>query len=130
LLKEFICIIQFYLFPFTHFCIMIEGGCLYIIILSLYFQRPSWEKAAKIIRERYSTFFCFSHFLETAVWKFYPFISLINFVTNSASLYWFSVFFCTISFLFRYDPEMDGRIFLGKVDCTQEGDLCRRCLFS
>ncbi|KAK2350962.1 protein disulfide-isomerase 5-4 [Trifolium repens] len=39
--------------------------------------RPSWEKAAKIIRE-------------------------------------------------RYDPEMDGRIFLGKVDCTQEGDLCRR----
>ncbi|GAU26616.1 hypothetical protein TSUD_102230 [Trifolium subterraneum] len=39
--------------------------------------RPSWEKAAKIIRE-------------------------------------------------RYDPEMDGRIFLGKVDCTQEADLCRR----
>lgn len=39
--------------------------------------KPSWEKAAKIIRE-------------------------------------------------RYDPEMDGRILLGKVDCTQEGDLCRR----
>ncbi|XP_058779860.1 protein disulfide-isomerase 5-4-like [Vicia villosa] len=39
--------------------------------------KPSWEKAAKILRE-------------------------------------------------RYDPEMDGRILLGKVDCTQEGDLCRR----
>ncbi|XP_024933597.1 protein disulfide-isomerase 5-3 isoform X1 [Ziziphus jujuba] len=39
--------------------------------------KPSWEKAAKIIRE-------------------------------------------------RYDPEMDGRILLGKVDCTVEGDLCRR----
>ncbi|KAL2985020.1 hypothetical protein AAZX31_12G125600 [Glycine max] len=26
----------------------------------------------------------------------------------------------------RYDPEMDGRIILAKVDCTQEGDLCRR----
>ncbi|PKI67664.1 hypothetical protein CRG98_011877 [Punica granatum] len=39
--------------------------------------KPSWEKAAKIIRE-------------------------------------------------RYDPEMDGRIILGKVDCTEEGDLCRR----
>ncbi|XP_028807665.1 protein disulfide-isomerase 5-4 [Neltuma alba] len=39
--------------------------------------KPSWEKAAKTIRE-------------------------------------------------RYDPEMDGRILLGKVDCTQEGDLCRR----
>ncbi|KAJ3705253.1 hypothetical protein LUZ61_008958 [Rhynchospora tenuis] len=39
--------------------------------------KPSWEKAAKIIRE-------------------------------------------------RYDPEMDGRILLGKVDCTIEADLCRR----
>ncbi|XP_038690777.1 protein disulfide-isomerase 5-4-like isoform X2 [Tripterygium wilfordii] len=38
--------------------------------------KPSWEKAAKIIRE-------------------------------------------------RYDPEIDGRILLAKVDCTQEGDLCR-----
>ncbi|XP_062170072.1 protein disulfide-isomerase 5-4-like [Alnus glutinosa] len=26
----------------------------------------------------------------------------------------------------RYDPELDGRILLGKVDCTQEPDLCRR----
>ncbi|ONK65910.1 uncharacterized protein A4U43_C06F2250 [Asparagus officinalis] len=26
----------------------------------------------------------------------------------------------------RYDPEMDGRILLGKVDCTQDSDLCRR----
>ncbi|KAK3021267.1 hypothetical protein RJ639_047258 [Escallonia herrerae] len=39
--------------------------------------KPSWEKAAKIMRE-------------------------------------------------RYDPEMDGRILLGKVDCTEEGELCRR----
>ncbi|KAL9403457.1 hypothetical protein Peur_000429 [Populus x canadensis] len=39
--------------------------------------KPSWEKAAKIIRE-------------------------------------------------RYDPEIDGRILLAKVDCTEEGDLCRR----
>jgi thiol-disulfide isomerase/thioredoxin len=38
--------------------------------------KPSWEKAAKIIRE-------------------------------------------------RYDPEIDGRILLGKVDCTEEADLCR-----
>lgn len=29
-------------------------------------------------------------------------------------------FFC------RYDPEMDGRIILAKVDCTEEIDLCRR----
>ncbi|GAB2277841.1 Protein disulfide-isomerase 5-4 [Dionaea muscipula] len=39
--------------------------------------KPSWEKAAKIMRE-------------------------------------------------KYDPETDGRILLGKVDCTVEGDLCRR----
>ncbi|XP_071907513.1 protein disulfide isomerase-like 5-4 isoform X1 [Coffea arabica] len=39
--------------------------------------KPSWEKAAKIIRD-------------------------------------------------RYDPEMDGRILLAKVDCTEEVDLCRR----
>ncbi|XP_042504234.1 protein disulfide isomerase-like 5-4 [Macadamia integrifolia] len=39
--------------------------------------KPSWEKAATIIRE-------------------------------------------------RYDPEMDGRIIMGKVDCTQASDLCRR----
>ncbi|KAK7257327.1 hypothetical protein RIF29_31213 [Crotalaria pallida] len=38
--------------------------------------KPSWEKAAKIIKE-------------------------------------------------RYDPEIDGRILVAKVDCTQEGDLCR-----
>nr|GMD68882.1 universal stress protein A-like protein [Ipomoea batatas] len=28
----------------------------------------------------------------------------------------------------RYDPEMDGRILLRKVDCTEEVDLCRRDL--
>nr|CAD1819164.1 unnamed protein product [Ananas comosus var. bracteatus] len=39
--------------------------------------KPSWERAAKIIKE-------------------------------------------------RYDPDMDGRILLGKVDCTEEGELCRR----
>ncbi|KAL6544444.1 Protein disulfide-isomerase 5-4 [Orobanche minor] len=39
--------------------------------------KPSWEKAAKIIRE-------------------------------------------------RYDPETDGRILMGKVDCTEEAELCRR----
>uniref|UniRef100_A0A453BD67 Thioredoxin domain-containing protein n=1 Tax=Aegilops tauschii subsp. strangulata TaxID=200361 RepID=A0A453BD67_AEGTS len=39
--------------------------------------KPSWEKAAQIIRE-------------------------------------------------RYDPEMDGRILLGKVDCTEEVELCKR----
>ncbi|KAH7544328.1 hypothetical protein ACOSP7_030489 [Xanthoceras sorbifolium] len=39
--------------------------------------KPSWEKAAKILKE-------------------------------------------------RYDPELDGRILLGKVDCTEEGELCRR----
>lgn len=39
--------------------------------------KPAWEKAAKIVRE-------------------------------------------------RYDPEIDGRIMLGKVDCTEEADLCRR----
>ncbi|KAK9269549.1 hypothetical protein L1049_001325 [Liquidambar formosana] len=39
--------------------------------------KPSWEKASKIIRE-------------------------------------------------RYDPEMDGRILMGNVDCTEEGELCRR----
>ncbi|KDP39071.1 hypothetical protein JCGZ_00828 [Jatropha curcas] len=39
--------------------------------------KPSWESAAKIIRE-------------------------------------------------RYDPEIDGRILLGKVDCTTENELCRR----
>lgn len=26
----------------------------------------------------------------------------------------------------RYDPEMDGRILLAKVDCTEEVELCRR----
>ncbi|KAL9322352.1 hypothetical protein ACSQ67_010405 [Phaseolus vulgaris] len=39
--------------------------------------RPSWEKASKIIKE-------------------------------------------------RYDPETDGRIVMGRVDCTQNGELCRR----
>ncbi|KAL6999229.1 Protein disulfide-isomerase 5-4 [Sarracenia purpurea var. burkii] len=51
--------------------------------------KPSWEKAAKIIRER----------------------------------------FCQKSdtkLIFRYDPAVDGRILLGKVDCTEEIDLCRR----
>ncbi|KAI3466221.1 hypothetical protein Pfo_022884 [Paulownia fortunei] len=27
---------------------------------------------------------------------------------------------------FRYDPEIDGRILMGKVDCTEEIELCRR----
>ncbi|KAE9456596.1 hypothetical protein C3L33_11607, partial [Rhododendron williamsianum] len=40
-------------------------------------SKPSWDKAARIIRE-------------------------------------------------RYDPEVDGRILLGKVDCTEEVDLCKR----
>ena len=28
--------------------------------------------------------------------------------------------------IFRYDPEMDGRILLGKVDCTEEVELRKR----
>ncbi|TXG67863.1 hypothetical protein EZV62_009138 [Acer yangbiense] len=43
----------------------------------LFFQKPSWENAAKMIKE-------------------------------------------------RYDPELDGRILLGKVDCTEEIELCKR----
>nr|GLL38369.1 protein disulfide isomerase-like 5-4 [Ipomoea trifida] len=50
--------------------IVFSAGC-------LEYQKPSWEKAAQIVRE-------------------------------------------------RYDPENDGRIILGKVDCTEEVDLCRR----
>ncbi|KAL0754402.1 hypothetical protein Bca101_092070 [Brassica carinata] len=47
------------------------------VISWFHFQKPSWEKAANQIKE-------------------------------------------------RYDPEMDGRVILAKVDCTQEADLCRR----
>ncbi|KAK8630248.1 hypothetical protein V6N13_079051 [Hibiscus sabdariffa] len=43
----------------------------------IWFQKPSWEKTAKIIRE-------------------------------------------------RYNPETDGRIILGKVDCTEDFELCKR----
>lgn len=31
-----------------------------------------------------------------------------------------------LQIVFRYDPEFDGRILLGKVDCTEEVELCRR----
>lgn len=31
-----------------------------------------------------------------------------------------------MQFYFRYDPEIDGRILMGKVDCTEEVDLCKR----
>ncbi|XP_024038612.1 protein disulfide isomerase-like 5-4 isoform X2 [Citrus clementina] len=30
----------------------------------------------------------------------------------------------------RYDPEMDGRILLAKVDCTEEVELCRRMTYN
>ncbi|GAY34025.1 hypothetical protein CUMW_276350 [Citrus unshiu] len=50
---------------------------LYLPHYFFFFQKPSWEKAAKTMRE-------------------------------------------------RYDPEMDGRILLAKVDCTEEVELCRR----
>lgn len=33
-----------------------------------------------------------------------------------------------LQFAFRYDPEIDGRILMGKVDCTEEVDLCKRYL--
>ncbi|KAG9144642.1 hypothetical protein Leryth_027154 [Lithospermum erythrorhizon] len=53
-------------------------GCkLLCSLVPLEQSKPSWEKAATIIRE-------------------------------------------------KYDPEMDGRILLAKVDCTEEVDLCRR----
>lgn len=29
-------------------------------------------------------------------------------------------------FCCRYDPESDGRVLLGNVDCTEEPALCRR----
>ncbi|ESR60676.1 protein disulfide isomerase-like 5-4 [Citrus sinensis] len=35
------------------------------------------------------------------------------------------VFFPSLN-SFLYDPEMDGRILLAKVDCTEEVELCRR----
>ncbi|WVZ03279.1 hypothetical protein V8G54_024085 [Vigna mungo] len=30
------------------------------------------------------------------------------------------------NYVHQYDPEIDGRIILAKVDCTLEADLCRR----
>lgn len=29
-------------------------------------------------------------------------------------------------FCCRYDPEIDGRVLLGNVDCTEEPALCKR----
>ncbi|GFS29184.1 PDI-like 5-3 [Actinidia rufa] len=48
-----------------------------VVVVTVAGKKPSWEKAAKMIRD-------------------------------------------------RYDPEMDGRILMGKVDCTEEADLCKR----
>lgn len=31
-----------------------------------------------------------------------------------------------VTFWCRYDPETDGRVLLGNVDCTEEAELCRR----
>lgn len=65
-----------------------------------WFQKPSWEKAAKTIRERFGAKLDISFISGTA------FIILL--------------LFC------RYDPDVDGRILMARVDCTIEGDLCRR----
>ncbi|PQQ08244.1 protein disulfide-isomerase 5-3 [Prunus yedoensis var. nudiflora] len=56
--------------------------------------KPSWEKAAKIIRER-----CF----------------ILKVILFSSRFYDFSS-----------GTKIDGRILLAKVDCTEEGDLCKR----
>lgn len=64
-------------------------------------------------------------------------VLVMNFVSNVLSSYhlwhWCVALFSLCNSeshmntcLFRYDPELDGRILLGKVDCTQEPDLCRR----
>lgn len=69
---------------------------------SLHWQKPSWEKAAKQIKERYA--------------------NILPLDKESVVL-----FFSYKCLAFgRYDPEMDGRVILAKVDCTQEADLCRK----
>ena len=68
----------------------------------LHCQKPSWEKAAKQIKERYANILSLDE--ESVVLLFsYNFLAFR-----------------------RYDPEMDGRVILAKVDCTQEADLCRK----
>ncbi|EOA16467.1 hypothetical protein CARUB_v10004621mg [Capsella rubella] len=64
--------------------------------------KPSWEKAAKQIKERYTIILSF---YKESIIVFFP---------------------CNFLVFGRYDPEMDGRVIVAKVDCTQEGDLCRR----
>ncbi|TQD82257.1 hypothetical protein C1H46_032189 [Malus baccata] len=59
--------------------------------------KPSWEKTAKIIRES----------PEFEVYNSYLTFSHAPMVNG-------------------YDPEIDGRILMAKVDCTEEGDLCKR----
>lgn len=83
------------------------------------FQKPSWEKAAKIMKERSGSI----SFAYLAV--------ALELLGAWSSKFWNKVVRMLIEILtrklfFRYDPEMDGRILLGKVDCTQEHELCRR----
>ena len=94
------------------------------------FQKPSWEKTAKIIKERYFNFYrvCLiprNYTLESLLCHL---LCLIGNYLSISLLIWCLI--CTIAFLCRYDPEMDGRIILGRVDCTEDGDLCRRYPFS
>lgn len=42
------------------------------------------------------------------------------------TLFWLVSYYLMSNSFSRYDPEMDGRIILGKVDCTEQADLCRR----
>lgn len=85
------------------------------------FQKPSWEKAAKIIRERLNSC-CILFFLD---WKYDRVHSILYIVKMDIILILFHSK-AHLQIVFRYDPEFDGRILLGKVDCTEEVELCRR----
>lgn len=88
------------------------------------FQKPSWEKAAMIMRERYMLLFMYLLYAwwwvddkihNTIYWPY---------LVYGYNFHHFIVLYC--HFYVRHDPEADGRILMGKVDCTVQVDLCRR----
>lgn len=74
--------------------------------------------------ESYTVFFQILWFFKWYCNIFYFATQCPEFEVHNSSLSLSPLSFA--SMFNRYDPEIDGRILLAKVDCTEEGDLCKR----
>ncbi|KAG9143200.1 hypothetical protein Leryth_010119 [Lithospermum erythrorhizon] len=80
-----------------------------------------FRSADTVTRQRYAKLVSSVKQSDATAFIFSP--TQLAHITGIAAILWFPL--PDLNHIEIYDPEMDGRILLPKIDCTEEVDLCR-----